>query len=267
VNLGLAGRGAIVTGAASGIGAATAAALAAEGAVVALVDLDREGLDKTVQELRGDGARAVPVVADLATACGVAEGIRAAVSGLDGTAAVLVNNVGVCEFRRFDDLADADWDRTWQVDFMSAVRACRAVLPVMRAAHHGVIVNVASDLAKHPLPTAPDYSAAKAALLVLTKTLAQAEAPEIRVNAVAPGPIDTPLWWRPGGLAEPMAAARHLPKRQAVTAELRDRGIPLGRLGTTAEAAAAITFLASSAASYITGAVLDAGGGSNGHIT
>jgi NAD(P)-dependent dehydrogenase (short-subunit alcohol dehydrogenase family) len=267
VNPDLAGQAAIVTGAASGIGAATAAELATQGASVALVDLDRDGLDKTAQELRDAGAHVIPVVADLSTGCGVTEAMRAAVAGLSGTVSVLVNNVGVCEFRPFDALADADWDRTWQVDFMSAVRACRAVLPVMRAAQHGVIIMVASDLAKHPLPVAPDYCTAKAALLALTKVLAQGEAPAIRVNAVAPGPIDTPLWWRPGGLAEPMAAARQLPPRQAVTAELQERGIPLGRLGHPREVAAAITFLASPAASFITSAVLDVGGGSNGHIT
>ena len=256
MDLHLAGQRAIITGAASGIGAATARALAAEGAALALADCDEPGLKEIAGELRSDGADVTTVTADLATAAGTA----AAAAGTE--AGILVNNVGVCQFRAFSDLDDGAWDATWRVNFMSAVRMCRAVLPGMRARHQGVIVNIASDLARQPEPFAADYAASKAAMLSLTGVLARAEGPHVRVVAVAPGPILTPLWLREGGLAGHLAAARGLPPREAAQAEIADRGIPAGRLGTPEEVASVIAFVASPRASYMTGCCVDVGGGS-----
>jgi NAD(P)-dependent dehydrogenase (short-subunit alcohol dehydrogenase family) len=257
VDLHLAGQHAIITGAASGIGAATARALAAEGASLTLADCDEPGLKDLAGELRDEGAGVTTVTADLATAAGAA---AAAAAGAE--AGILVNNVGVCQFRAFSDLADGAWDATWQVNFMSAVRLCRAVLPGMRARGDGVIVNIASDLARQPEPFAADYAASKAAMLSLTGVLARAEGPDVRVVAVAPGPILTPLWLREGGIADQLAASRGLPPREAAQAEIADRGIPAGRIGTPEEVASVITFVASPRASYMTGCCLDVGGGS-----
>ena len=256
MDLHLAGQHAIITGAASGIGAATARVLAAEGAALTLADCDGPGLKDLAGELRNDGAGVTTVTADLATAAGTAAAAASAPAG------ILVNNVGVCQFRAFSDLADGDWDATWQTNVMSAVRMCRAVLPGMRARRQGVIVNIASDLARQPEPFAADYAASKAAMLSLTGVLARAEGPYVRVVAVAPGPILTPLWLREGGIADQLAASRGLPPREAAQAEIADRGIPAGRLGTPQEVASVIAFVASPQASYMTGCVVDVGGGS-----
>jgi NAD(P)-dependent dehydrogenase (short-subunit alcohol dehydrogenase family) len=257
VDLHLDGQHATITGAASGIGAAAARALAAEGASLTLADRDEPGLKDLADELGDDGADVITVTADLATAAGAA---AAAAAGAE--ADILINNVGICQFRAFSDLADRDWDATWQTNVMSAVRMCRAVLPGMRTRHQGVIVNIASDLARQPEPFAADYAASKAAMLSLTGVLARAEGPDVRVVAVAPGPILTPLWLREGGLAGHLAATRGLPPREAAQAEIADRGIPAGRLGTPEEVAAVITFVVSPRASYMTGCVVDVGGGS-----
>jgi NAD(P)-dependent dehydrogenase (short-subunit alcohol dehydrogenase family) len=268
MDLGLAGQTAIITGGAGGIGSAVARALAAEGVSVVLVDQDGPGLDKAAGQLGDAGARAAAVSADLGTEAGAAEGMRRALAAFDVPVSILVNTAGICQFREFDELTYADWERTYAVNVLGAVEACRAVLPVMRAAGRGVIIAVTSDLAMQPLPVAADYSGSKAALQNLVHSLAQAEADNgIRVVGVAPGPIATGMWFRPGGLAERMAADRGLPPREAATAEIRARGIPAGRLGEPEEVASAIVYLASAEASYITGAIVDVGGGSNRHIT
>jgi NAD(P)-dependent dehydrogenase (short-subunit alcohol dehydrogenase family) len=262
MDLRLDGQAAIVTGAASGIGEATAAALAAEGAGVALVDRDGPGLATAEKQLRGTGAEVVTIIADLGTADGAAEAIRAGLAAFGGRASILVNSAGTCQFRPFAELGYTDWQRTLQVNLLAAMEACRAVVPAMQAAGGGVIANVGSDLARHPLPAAPDYSASKAALLAFSASLAQELAPQIRVVAVSPGPIWTPLWSRPGGLAESIAARRGLPPEKAAQAEIRERGILAGRLGTADEVARVITFLVSPAASYVNCANIAVDGGS-----
>jgi NAD(P)-dependent dehydrogenase (short-subunit alcohol dehydrogenase family) len=268
MDLELSGQAAIITGGAGGIGFATARSLAAEGVNPVLVDQDGPGLEKAVGQLHEAGARAAAVAADLGTEAGAVEGMRAALAACDVPVSILVHTAGICQFRTFDELTRADWERTYRVNVLSAVEACRAVLPGMRAAGRGVIIAVTSDLAMQPLPVAQDYSCSKAALQNLVVSLAQAEAAAgIRVVGVAPGPIATPMWFRPGGLAEPIAAARGLPAREAATEEIRERGIPARRLGEPEEVAGAIVYLASAQASYITGAILDVGGGSNRHIT
>jgi NAD(P)-dependent dehydrogenase (short-subunit alcohol dehydrogenase family) len=263
MDLRLAGQKAIVTGGASGIGAATAAALAAEGVTVALVDRDALGLEATGKLLRDTGAQVVTVTEDLATPGGAAAAVHGCLEAFAGPAGILVNNAGTCQFRAFADLGAADWQTTFQVNLLAAMEACQAVLPSMRAAGAGVIINVGSDLAGHPLSVAPDYAASKAALLALTASLAQEVAPAIRVLAVSPGPIWTGLWSRPGGLAEPIAAARRLPPKEAAAAEVRERGILAARLGDPGEVAAVITFLASPLASYVNCANVPVDGGSN----
>ena len=174
---------------------------------------------------------------------------------------MLVNNVGSGFVRTFDQLSDEDWDKTLQLNFMSYVRAIRLVLPGMRERRSGVIVNNASDLARQPEPVPNDYSVSKAAVLALTKGLARSEGPNIRVNAVAPGPIWTPFWSKPGGFADTMAAFHKMPPKEAVEHELSLRQMPLKRLGTPEEVANVIVFLASDLASFVTSSVWGVDGG------
>lgn len=259
---GLSGRTVLITGAAKGIGRATATAFAREGARLALVDFDAAALDEAVALVTEAGGTAAAVIADLSTSAGVAGGAERAIAALGGHVDVLVNNVGTGAVRTFDDLSDADWQSTLDLNFMSYVRTIRAVLPVMRAAGAGVIINNASDLARQPEPVPIDYSASKAAVLALTKGLARSEGPRIRVNAVAPGPIWTPFWTKPGGFAETMGKFHKMEPQKAVEHEMSLRQLPLARLGTPEEVANVVVFLASDLASFVTSAVWGVDGGS-----
>jgi NAD(P)-dependent dehydrogenase (short-subunit alcohol dehydrogenase family) len=261
MKLDLDGKVVLITGAASGIGAETARSFAAEGARLALADRDADGLRQLCEEL-GGGAAVRATVADLASANGVRAAVAATLDAFDGTIDVLVNNVGQCRARRFDELDDEAWLATFEINFMSAVRAIRATLPAMRRRGRGAIVTNASDLARQPEAAPPDYQVSKVALLSLTKSLALAEGPAVRVNAVAPGPVWTPLWTRPGGFADTLGALHGRDARDAVEYELSKRQIPLGRMGTPREVASVITFLASDAAAFVTGSVWGVDGGS-----
>jgi NAD(P)-dependent dehydrogenase (short-subunit alcohol dehydrogenase family) len=259
---GLEGRVVVITGAASGIGRAAALAFAAEGGLLGLVDLDRDGLEAVAAEAESLGVRTTIVQADLSSADGVRTGLEGVLRSHDHRVDVLVNNVGACRARDFDDLTDEDWLGTFELNFMSSVRAIRLVLPSMRAAGSGCVLNNASDLARQPEPGPADYQVSKVAVVSLTKSLALSEGPAIRVNAVAPGPVWTPLWTKPGGFADTLAEVHGKPPREAVTHELSLRQLPAGRLGTPEEVANVFVFLASDAASFVTGSVWGVDGGS-----
>lgn len=250
----------LITGAANGIGRATALAFAEERARLALIDIDSEALDAVAASIRATGGEATTAVADLSTDKAIVAGIEEALAGQDLD--VLVNNVGVGAVRTFDDLDDADWEHTLQLNFMSTVRTMRAVLPGMRERGRGVIVNNASDLARQPEANPVDYSVSKAAVLSLTKALARAEGPAVRINAVAPGPIWTPFWTKPGGFAETLGQVHGMPPQEAVEHEMRLRQLPLERLGTPEEVANVMVFLASDLASFVTSSVWGVDGGS-----
>ena len=258
---GLANKIALITGAATGIGEATALKFAAEGARLALVDINAKALDDLAGRIVDAGGTASTATADLSSDAGVQLGISDALTSYDGACDVLVNNVGSGAVRTFDGLTDEDWYKTMNLNFMSYVRTIRALLPIMRE-RGGVIVNNASDLARQPEPVPIDYSASKAAVLALTKGLARSEAPKVRINAVAPGPVWTPFWTKPGGFADTMGEHHQMPPQEAVEHEMKLRQLPLARLGEPEEIANVIVFLASDLASFVTSSVWGVDGGS-----
>ena len=245
MNLELEGRRCLVTGSTGGIGLATAELLVAEGARV--VTCGRRGAP-------GIG-EAGHVTADLAVAGeperAVAEA-AAALGGLD----VLVNNVGLARHARFEEVEDAEWDATFQLNVMSYVRAIRAALPHLRTSEAAAIVNVSSTAGKRPSTSMPHYSVTKAAVLSLSRLVADLYAAEgIRCNAVTPGPTATDAWLGEGGLADQQGG-----DRDTVLAKV-GAGRPLGRLATPEEIASAIVFLCSPRSSYTTGAAWSVDGG------
>jgi 3-oxoacyl-[acyl-carrier protein] reductase len=177
-----------------------------------------------------------------------------------GPVVCLVNNVGVAYQRSFEDLTDADWEELWQLNVMSYVRAIRAVLPSMQAAGSGTIVNVSSTAGKRPSAGMPDYSVTKAAVLSLSRLVADLYAGQgIRCNAVTPGPTSSPAWLAEGGLAD-QGAARSGKTREEIL-EAVGKGRPLGRMAEPEEIATVIAFLCSDRASYVTGAAWSVDGG------
>jgi 3-oxoacyl-[acyl-carrier protein] reductase len=255
VDLGLRDRVCVVTGSAGGIGLATARALAEEGARVVVCGRDRERSERA----RAEAGAALAVVADLATAGGPARVIGRAEQILGGID-VLVNNVGVAYQIGFDELDDDAWHEMWQLNVMSYVRAIRAAVPLMRDRGAGVIVNVASTAGKRPSTGMPNYSVTKAAVLSLSRLVADLYASAgIRCNAVAPGPTATEAWLGEGGLADQQAARTDMSRDEVLAAVAAGR--PLGRLAEPDEIAAVVTFLCSDRASYVTGAAWSVDGG------
>ena len=261
MNTELLGKVVLVTGAASGIGRATALAFAREGAELRLVDMDEAGLRETASQARATGVAVATGIADLSTADGVEHALSEVFSGTDGRLDVLVNNVGIVDAQPFEQLTDRHWQRTFDVNFMSNIRVTRTLLPRLRESG-GAIVNNTSDLARQPETVPADYAALKTALVSITKSLARAEAPRMRVNAVAPGPIWSPLWSRPGGFADALSDLHGMPPRQAVDHEMKLRQLPIGRMGEPEEVADIIVFLASARASFVTSSIWGVDGGS-----
>jgi 3-oxoacyl-[acyl-carrier protein] reductase len=250
MDLGLRDNVCVVTGSTGGIGLETARVLAREGARV--VTCGRRSERPGVGEV-------LHVVADLAEPAApeavVAE-VRAAVGDVD----VLVNNLGIAYQASFEELSDRDWDEMWELNVMSYVRAIRAVVPSMRDRGGGVIVNVSSTAGKRPSTGMPNYSVTKAAVLSLSRLVADLYAADgIRCNAVTPGPTATEAWLGEGGLADQQAARTGKTRDQVL--EAVGKGRPLGRLAEPSEIAAVIAFLCSDGASYVTGAAWSADGG------
>jgi 3-oxoacyl-[acyl-carrier protein] reductase len=238
----------MVTGAAKGIGAVTAEAFAREGARVAALDVDGAGLDATVATLTAAGAAVVGLKTDVTSASDIRSAVEQVLGRWDRID-VLVNNAGgFAAMRALEDTSEAEWDAILRSNLTSAFLASRAVLPAMKRQRAGRIVNLASVVARGGAVRVPaHYAAAKAGVIALTRMLAlEVAAVGITVNAVAPGTTAT----------DRVLAARTPEETARVAA-----AIPLGRLGQPAEVADAILFLASDAARFVTGAVIDVNGG------
>ena len=254
MDLGLDGKACIVTGATRGIGLATARLLRAEGARVLLVARDADALAQLAGELDAE-----LVVADV-TAPGEAERIVTACEHRFGAVDVLVNNAGTSFVRPLEDLTDDDWQGQWELNVMGPMRLMRVAAPRMAAAGGGRIVNVCSSSGKRPSLTNVAYSVTKAAQLSLSRHYADRYVGDgVLVNAVAPGPVTSPLWLDPGGLADQAAQARGVTREEAL--ESQQAKVPLGRFAEPEEIAAVIVFLCSERASTVAGASWSADGG------
>lgn len=238
------GRVALVTGAASGIGRATALRLAADGAIVGCLDRNGAGAAAVAAAIGEVGGRATPLTADVTDARAVGSAIDGIVADI-GPIAILVNNAGVPGSGRFDDISFADWRRVLDVHVDGAFHVTKAVLPEMIPLGWGRIVTIASE-AVWLGNQSVQYVTAKAALVGFTRALAYQVAPAgVRVNAVAPGPVDTPMF-RDNDAA-------------AIDAELQS--VRIGRVLEPDEIAATIAFLAGPGGDAYVGQVLSPNGG------
>jgi NAD(P)-dependent dehydrogenase (short-subunit alcohol dehydrogenase family) len=254
MDLGLADKVCVVTGASSGIGLAVCTRLSEEGANVLMVARGEQRLAAAAQELGADYLAADVTDADaddrIVATCAEQMG------GID----VLINNAGTSFARALDDLTDDDWNGQWALHVLAPMRLMRAAAPRMAARGGGRIVNVCSSAGKRPSLTNAAYSVTKSAQLSLSRVFADTYAAQgVLVNAVAPGAVASPLWIAPGGLADQTAAAREVDRDAAIARQV-DR-IPLGRFARPQEVADAIVFLCSANASSVAGAAWSVDGG------
>jgi NAD(P)-dependent dehydrogenase (short-subunit alcohol dehydrogenase family) len=250
MNLGLAGKGCVVTGASSGIGRATAQMLSEEGASVLLVGRREEALREV-----GPHWLAFDI-----TEPDAGERIVAECEQRFGSLDVLVNNAGTSAIKTLEELSEEDWDEQWKLNVLGPMRLMRAAAPRMAERGWGRIVNVSSSSAKRPSGTNLAYSVAKAAELSLSRGFADQYASKgVRVNAVTPGGVESELWMAEGGMADQLAKLRGTTREEAL--EERRNAVPVREWATPEEIASVIVFLCSENASYVTGAAWSVDGG------
>ncbi|MCY3997313.1 MAG: L-iditol 2-dehydrogenase [Rhodobacter sp.] len=247
----LAGKVALVTGGARGIGRAICESYAREGARVAVADLLEADARETAAAI---GGMAVPMdVTDIASIrAGVAQ-VEGAWGGID----ILVNNAGVFNMASIDRITPEDYRRQYDVNVGGTIFACQAVIPSMKKRGGGAIVNLASQAGRRGEPNITVYCSTKAAVISITQSLAlEVAGDNIRVNSVAPGVIDTPMWeFVDAKFAEYEGKPKGQKKREVGEA------VPLGRMGDPADVADPCVFLASDEARYITAQTLNVDGG------
>lgn len=245
-NLSLEGRTALITGAATGIGRAIAGAMAQAGARIAVNHLGRaREARRLVKELAANGASAVEMEGDVTRADDVGQMVRQVEDGL-GPIDILVNNAGVLLEKPLLDTTDSDWDFVLNTDLKAVFLCCRAVLGSMQRRGTGAVINIASELGVIGRERFAPYCAAKAGVIGLTRALAREFAPQIRVNAIAPGPVETPM------------LSLDTMTRQTLE---RECAIPAQRIARPDEIAGTAVFLASDLASFYYGQVLSPNGG------
>jgi 2-hydroxycyclohexanecarboxyl-CoA dehydrogenase len=243
------GKTVIVTGAASGIGLATAQRFARDGAKVAIWDINQEAAERAVAELVATGAKAIASRVDVSKRAQVDAAVERFHAEF-GPVQVLVNNAGITDFRAFMDTTEEDWDRVMTINLKSMLVCTQAVLPDMLTAKWGRIINISSSSAQTGSARMTAYAASKGGVIAFTKSLAQELAQKgITVNNIPPGFVDTPMLRGEGvaglGVGVEAVAARS----------------PMGRAGRPENIAAAAVFLASDDADYITGHTLSVNGG------
>jgi 3-oxoacyl-[acyl-carrier protein] reductase len=264
MDLGLAGKACVVTGASRGIGREAARLLCAEGAGVLLVARSADALAEAADECGRAGAPANGRAAQLPLDITVADAGERMISEATerfGQVDVLVNNAGTARWRDLDEVPDEDWQAAWDLNVMAPLRAMRAAVPGMRERGWGRIVNVCSTAGKRPSATMAEYSVAKAAELSLSRLYAdRCAADGVLVNAVCPGPTKSELWMDEGGLLDQSKElGDHATREEALDAAGAKR--PIGRLAEVGEIASAIVFLCSEQASYVSGAAWSVDGG------
>jgi 3-oxoacyl-[acyl-carrier protein] reductase len=247
------GRNAIVTGAGSGIGQAIAVRLAGAGASVVCADIVAALADETVGAIESAGGSARAAVIDVSKQDQVDE-LVASVGELD----VMVNNAGIINHFLVVDVTEAELDRIFAVNLKGVLFGCQAAARTMMARGRGSIVNISSGAVDTPAPTILCYAMAKAAVSQLTKTLAVEMAPHgVRVNAIAPGPVDTRIvdhyYTAADGSVDEQQHAEYLDRMRAM--------VPLGIMGLPDDMAYAAVYLASDAARFMTGQTLHPNGG------
>ena len=254
MDLGLEGKVCVVTGASRGIGLETCRGLAGAGARVLMVARDEGALRPAAAELDAEYLAADITDAD------VDERVVATCAEQMGGIDVLVNNAGTSYARSLEDLTDDDWRAQYELHVMAPMRLMRAAAPRMAQRGGGRIVNVCSSAGKRPSLTNPAYSVTKAAQLSLSRVFADQYGPEgVLVNAVAPGPVASPLWTAPGGMADQVAQERGITREEALAAQ--GGKTLLGRFGEPEEIAAVIVFLCSARAGNVLGAAWSVDGG------
>jgi 2-hydroxycyclohexanecarboxyl-CoA dehydrogenase len=245
----LAGKIVVVTGAASGIGLATAQRFARDGAKVAIWDVDEAGAKRAAAELVAAGAKAISSRVDVSNRAQVDAAVERVHAEL-GPVQILVNNAGITDFCSFMEMTEEKWDRVMSINLKSMLVCTQAVLPDMLAAKWGRVINISSSSAQTGSARMTAYAASKGGVIAFTKALAQELAPTgITVNNIPPGFVDTPMLRNEGvagmGVGVEAVAARS----------------PMGRAGRPENIAAACAFLASDDADYITGHTLSVNGG------
>jgi NAD(P)-dependent dehydrogenase (short-subunit alcohol dehydrogenase family) len=258
MDMGLRDKVAVITGGSVGIGLAIAKGLAAEGARVVIVARDRERLDAARAEIVGAGAaQAAALAADVATPAGVGT-VVAAVERDFGGADILINNAGTGSNETIMNAADEKWQVYWDLHVMAAVRLARGLVPSMRKRGGGVILNNASICAAQPLWYEPIYNVTKAALVMLSKTMASEFIKDnIRVNAINPGFVLTPDWIK---TAKQLTADTGGDWQGYIDGLARENA-PIGRFATPGEIADFFVFLCSARASYSVGSTYFVDGG------
>lgn len=273
MDLGLNGKACAVTGASRGIGLAVSRRLIAEGAAVLLVARDPVGLERARElcletAIAGDGTSSrsgaqarIGILSLDVTDEDAGERLLAEAEQRFGRLDVLVNNAGSAKWRRFEEITDNDWRAQYEINVMAPLRAMRVALPAMAERGWGRVVNVSSTSGKRPSTWMPDYSAAKAAQLSLSRWFADRYAAQgVLVNAITPGPTGSEMWTEPGGLAD---QAKQLTGAESAAEAIKAAGAgrPIGRLAEPEEIADAIVFLCSERASYVAGAAWSVDGG------
>jgi 3-oxoacyl-[acyl-carrier protein] reductase len=263
MDLGLAGRSCAVTGASRGIGLETARQLAAEGADVLLVARDPDRLAEAAAAVAAGSAGESRVAVLPLDVTDEDAGARLLAAGEEsfGGLDVLVNNAGFAGWRDLDEVADEEWRAQFEINVMAPLRAMRALVPGMVERGWGRVVNVCSTSAKRPSAAMAEYSVAKAAELSLSRLFADRYAKQgVLVNAICPGPTESDMWMAPGGIADQSQALLGVESRERAL-EIAGAKRPIGRLAAPEEIAAAIVFLCSERASYVSGAAWSVDGG------